>query len=554
MSVPPADGRMPLARLVETAEALAATRSRTAKTELLAALLRDLAPDEAEAAVGLLLGRLRQGSIGLGYRTVGAARDTADAATEPSLTVADVDAVLDTIAGLSGSGSAGARSAELVALFARATRAEQDHLVRAMTGEMRTGALEGVLTDGLAKAVGLPLTEVRRAVMLSGSLAGTVRVALADPTAVAGVGLAVLTPVQPMLASTAADVGAALEVTGEASVEHKLDGARIQVHRSGSEVRVHTRSLADITPRVPEIVDVALSLPVDSVILDGETLMLDDDGSPRPFQDTMSRFGTDEQRAEARRAGAGSDVDAEVSAEVSAEEVTADEVGDATAARVLAPRFFDVLHVDGEDLIDRPLRERLEVLERIAPAYRIEGAVTTDPAVAERVACEALAAGHEGVMVKGIDSTYAAGRRGKHWVKVKPVHTYDLVVLGVERGSGRRQGWLSNLHLGARDPEGEFGPEGGFVMVGKTFKGLTDELLRWQTETFPEFAVDDNGWAVMMRPEVVVEIAIDGVQRSSRYPGGVALRFARVKRYRVGDDAKPPEQADTIQSLRSLLR
>ncbi|WP_404386835.1 ATP-dependent DNA ligase [Knoellia locipacati] len=537
---------MPLARLVETAGALAATRSRTAKTELLAALIRDLAPEEAEAAVGLLLGRLRQGSIGLGYRTVGAARDTADAAEEPSLTVTDVDAVLDTIAGLSGSGSSGARSAELVALFARATRTEQDHLVRAMTGEMRTGALEGVLTDGLAKAVGLPLADVRRAVMLSGSLSGTVRVALADPTAVAGVGLAVLTPVQPMLASTAADVGAALEVTGEASVEHKLDGARIQVHRSGTEVRVHTRSLADITPRVPEIVEVALSLPVESVILDGETLMLDDDGSPRPFQDTMSRFGTDEQRAEARRAGAASDVNAE--------EITAEEVGDATAARVLAPRFFDVLHVDGEDLIDQPLRERLAVLERIAPAYRIEGAVTTDPAVAERISREALAAGHEGVMVKGIDSTYAAGRRGKHWVKVKPVHTYDLVVLGVERGSGRRKGWLSNLHLGARDPEGEFGPAGGFVMVGKTFKGLTDELLRWQTETFPEFAVDDNGWAVMMRPEVVVEIALDGVQRSSRYPGGVALRFARVKRYRVGDDAKPAGEADTIQSLRSLLR
>lgn len=247
----------------------------------------------------------------------------------------------------------------------------------------------------------------------------------------------------------------------------RLDGARIQVHRNGSDVRVHTRSLADITARVPEIVEVALSLPVDSVILDGETLMLDDDGSPRPFQDTMSRFGTDEQRAEARR----------TSPDTAAEEVTADEVGDAAAARLLAPRFFDVLHVDGEDLIDQPLRERLAVLQRIAPAYRIEGEVTTDPAVADRISREALAAGHEGVMVKGIDSTYAAGRRGKHWVKVKPVHTYDLVVLGVERGSGRRQGWLSNLHLGARDPEGEFGPEGGFVMVGKTFKGLTDEAL-----------------------------------------------------------------------------
>ncbi|KRE42705.1 ATP-dependent DNA ligase [Knoellia sp. Soil729] len=518
---------MPLARLVEAADALVATRSRTAKTDVLAGVLGDLFPDEAEAAVGLLLGRLRQGSIGLGYRTVLSAREGAPAASEPTLTVADVDAVLDTIAALGGSGSAGARNAALTALFERATAPEQEHLVRAMTGEMRTGALEGVLTDGLAKAVGLPLAEVRRAVMLSGSLPGTVRLALEHPEALTDVGLAVLTPVQPMLASTATDVAAALAVTGEASVEHKLDGARIQVHRSGSDVRVFTRSLADITARVPEIVEVALTLPAESIILDGETLMLDDSGSPRPFQDTMSRFGADAAREQ-----------------------------------VLAPRFFDVLHVDGEDLIDRPLSQRLAALERIAPAYRIAGEVTTDPAVAERVADEALAAGHEGVMVKGIDTAYAAGRRGKHWVKVKPVHTYDLVVLGVERGSGRRKGWLSNLHLGARDPEGEFGPAGGFVMVGKTFKGLTDELLRWQTETFPQHAVDDNGWVLTMRPDVVVEVAIDGVQRSSRYPGGVALRFARVKRYRVEDapggesalQAKAPAEADTIQSLRALLR
>lgn len=541
---------MPLARLVDAAAALAATRSRTTKTEILAEVLRDLHPDEAEAAVGLLLGRLRQGSIGLGHRTVLGARESARPSAESALTVSDVDAVLDTIAGLGGSGSVGTRNAALVALFERATAPEQEYLVRAMTGEMRTGALEGVLTDGLARAVGLPLADVRRAVMLSGSLAGTVRLALASPEALADVGLAVLVPVQPMLASTAADVAAALAVTGEASVEHKLDGARIQVHRSGSDVRVFTRSLADITARVPEIVDVALALPVDSVILDGETLMLDDSGSPRPFQDTMSRFGS----SESRDSGPGVKPDADEARE-----------------RVLAPRFFDVLHLDGEDLIDRPLSQRLDALERIAPAYRIAGEVTTDPVVAERIASEALEAGHEGVMIKGIDTIYAAGRRGKHWVKVKPVHTYDLVVLGVERGSGRRKGWLSNLHLGARDPDGEFGPAGGFVMVGKTFKGLTDELLRWQTETFPGFAVDDNGWALTMRPEIVVEVAIDGVQRSSRYPGGVALRFARVKRYRVegapvpgvgaGSGAaavavepKSAAEADTIQSLRALLR
>ncbi|PRY53991.1 DNA ligase-1 [Knoellia remsis] len=523
------DGGMPLARLVDAAAALAATRSRTTKTQVLAEVLRDLDPAEAEAAVGLLLGKLRQGSIGLGYRTVLAAKRSAGVrgAGDTPLTVADVDAVLDEIAGLAGSGSAGARSAALTALLERASAEEQDFLVRAFTGEVRTGALEGVLTDGLAKAVGLPVADVRRAVMLSGSLPGTVRLALTSPEALADVGLRVFTPVQPMLASTAATAEAALEVTGEASVEHKLDGARIQVHRDGDEVRVYTRSLADVTARVPEIVEATRALPVESVILDGETLMLDDDGAPRPFQDTMSRFGAGETREQ-----------------------------------VLAPRFFDVLHLDGEDLIDRPLRDRLATLERIAPAYRIDGEVTADPAVAERVSRDALAHGHEGVMVKAVDSLYAAGRRGKHWVKVKPVHTFDLVVIGVERGSGRRQGWLSNLHLGARDPEGEFGPAGGFVMVGKTFKGLTDELLRWQTETFPEFATDDTGWALTLRPEVVVEIAIDGVQRSSRYPGGVALRFARVKRYRVEGaprqgavpDVKPADEADTIQTLRAMLR
>ncbi len=308
------DAGMPLARLVDAAEALAATRSRTTKTEVLAGVLRDLTTGEVETAVGLLLGRIRQGSIGLGYRTVLSARDAATPTAEGSLTVKDVDAVLDRAAGLSGVGSVNARNEALVSLFERATAVEQDYLVRAFTGEMRTGALEGVLTDGLARAVGLPLADVRRAVMLSGSLAGTVRLALASPEALADVGLAVLTPVQPMLASTAADVAAALVVTGAASVEHKLDGARIQVHRNGSEVRVFTRSLADITARVPEIVEVALGLPVESIILDGETLMLDDDGSPRPFQDTMSRFGSDEGRS------------------------------DAVGLQVLAPRFFDVLH------------------------------------------------------------------------------------------------------------------------------------------------------------------------------------------------------------------
>jgi DNA ligase 1 len=323
-----------------------------------------------------------------------------------------------------------------------------------------------------------------------------------------------------MLASTAADPAAALTVTGPASVEFKLDGARIQVHRRGDEVRVFTRRLADITTRVPEVVDAVLALPVRDVILDGETLSLDEDGGPRPFQDTMSRFGAQSPRA-----------------------------------ALLQPWFFDVLHVDGEDLIDRPLTERLEVLARVAPDHRIPGEVTDDPRVAERVSEAALAAGHEGIVVKAVDSVYAAGRRGKSWVKVKPVHTYDLVVLGVEWGSGRRQGWLSNLHLGALDPPGDFGDPGAYVMVGKTFKGLTDELLRWQTEHFQAIETprtrEQPRHTVAVQPVTVVEIAIDGVQRSSRYAGGLALRFARVKRYR---EDKRPQDADTIQTLRALLR
>jgi DNA ligase-1 len=318
-----------------------------------------------------------------------------------------------------------------------------------------------------------------------------------------------------MLAASATSATAALATTGRASVEYKLDGARIQVHRLGDDVRVFTRNLADITHRVPEVVEVVRRLPVRDVILDGETLSLDEDGAPRPFQETMSRFGADSARE-----------------------------------TVLHPWFFDVLHVDGRDLLDEPLATRLAELERVAGAHRIPGEVTDDPDVAERVARDALAAGQEGVVVKAIDSVYAAGRRGSSWIKVKPVHTYDLVVLACEWGSGRRTGQLSNLHLGALDPVGEYGEPGGFVMVGKTFKGLTDQLLRWQTEYFPQIEVRRTTNTVWVTPTTVVEIAIDGVQRSTRYPGGIALRFARVKRYRHD---KTSGEADTIQTLRGLL-
>ncbi|MGB3377074.1 MAG: ATP-dependent DNA ligase, partial [Microbacterium sp.] len=323
-------------------------------------------------------------------------------------------------------------------------------------------------------------------------------------------------PVLPMLAATATTPTAAMEMTGRASVEYKLDGARIQVHRHGDEVGVFTRSLADITHRVPEIVEIVRGLPVQDLIVDGETLSLDEDGAPRPFQDTMSRFG-----------------------------------GEVSRQLLLRPWFFDVLHLDGRDLIDEPLSTRLTELERIAGEWRMPGIVTDEPDAAEQLSHEALAAGHEGVVVKAIDSPYTAGRRGKSWVKVKPVLTFDLVVLAAEWGSGRRRGMLSNLHLGALDPTGDFGEPGGLVMVGKTFKGLTDELLRWQTETFPELETHRTAHAVFLRPDLVVEIAIDGVQRSPRYPGGVALRFARVKGYRPD---KGLAEADTIQTLRALLR
>lgn len=506
---------MMLSEVVTTTEEVSATASRLTKVDALARLLARSAPDELATLVGLLLASPRQGRLGVGWRgltTVEIAH-----ADDSTLTVGDVDASLDALASASGTGSTAARTGILRNLATRATSAEWDFLVRAMLGELRTGALSGVLLDAIARASERPPAVVRRAAMLSGDLGETARVALTEPVgALEDIGLQVGRPVLPMLAATAATPSAALEITGEASVEYKLDGARIQVHRHGDEVGVYTRSLADITHRVPEIVEIVRALPVHDVILDGETLSLDEDGGPRPFQETMSRFGAD------------------VSREL-----------------VLRPWFFDVLHVDGRDLIDEPLAVRLAELERVAAEWRMPGIVTDDAEAAEQLSRDALAAGHEGVVVKAVDAPYAAGRRGKSWVKVKPVLTFDLVVLGAEWGSGRRRGWLSNLHLGARDPAGEFGDQGGYVMVGKTFKGLTDELLRWQTAEFPAHESHRTASTVFLRPELVVEIAVDGVQRSPRYPGGIALRFARVKGYRPD---KSPAEADTIQTLRALLR
>ncbi|PYD00951.1 ATP-dependent DNA ligase [Microbacterium esteraromaticum] len=506
---------MMLAELLAATDEVSATSSRLAKIDALARLLAAAHPDELHPLIGLLLAAPRQGRLGVGWRTLsGLEVSHAETAT---LTITDVDQALDALSAASGAGSTAARQGILQTLAGRATAAEWDLLSRAMMGELRTGALGGVLLDAIARASDRPAASVRRAAMLSGDLGETAVIALTGGEGdLEAVGLAVGRAVMPMLASTAATPTAALEITGEASVEYKLDGARIQVHRHGDEVGVYTRSLADVTHRVPELVEIVRSLPARDLILDGETLSLDEDGAPRPFQETMSRFGADVARELALR-----------------------------------PWFFDILHVDGRDLIDEPLSARLTELERVVGDWRMPGIVTSDADEAERLSREALAAGHEGVLVKALDSPYTAGRRGTSWVKVKPVLTYDLVVLGAEWGSGRRTGMLSNLHLGARDPDGEFGEPGGFVMVGKTFKGLTDELLRWQTQTFPALETRRTAGTVFVRPETVVEIAIDGVQRSPRYPGGIALRFARVKGYRPDKSAG---EADTIQTLRALLR
>lgn len=506
-----------LADLVRVSDELSATRSRTAKIAALAVLLSRCPVEQIPILIGLLLGKPRQGRLGVGFRSLQTAMPPpADTA---SVTIAEVDAVFSALLATvgAGSGSTTRRAEVLGALLARATLPEQELITRVIVGEVRTGALEGVVTDAVAKSSGQPPALVRRAAMLSGDL-GQVAAAAARGDRLEDVGLAPGVPVLPMLAASAPTAGAAVEQTGEASVEYKLDGARLQVHRVSGHVSAYTRSLAGVTGRVPELVELVAGFPGGDLILDGETLTLDESGSPRPFADTMSRFGA----RSAREA-------------------------------VLQVQFFDVLHAGGRDLIDEPLRERRRVLEQIAGDAVVRAVVTANPELAERTFQEAIAAGHEGVIVKAIGAPYAAGRRGSDWIKVKPVHTYDLVVLAAEWGYGRRSGWLSNLHLGARDPDGQFGDPGGFVMVGKTFKGLTDETLRWQTERFPEIETRRTAGTLFLQPTTVVEIAIDGVQRSPRYPGGVALRFARVKRYRVGDDAKPAAEADTIDALRALL-
>ena len=490
-----------------------ATAARGEKVGRLAAVLRRLEPGEAAIGVAYLSSQLRQRQIGVGYASI---RDLPQPAEEATLSLVTVDAALETIGQLAGRDSQAERRRHLAHLFARATAEEQDFLVRLIVGELRQGALEGVMQDALARALGVPLSDVRRAVMLRGDLGAVAEAGLRDGAAgLSAFRLQVGQPLQPMLAQSAPSIAEALERTSPAAIEWKLDGARVQIHVLGEDVRVFTRSLDDITSRVPELVEMARALPVRSLVLDGEALALREDGRPHPFQVSASRFGS---RLDVERL---------------------------RATLPLTPFVFDVLHVDGEDLVDRPASERHAILAATVPErWRAPRIVTADVDEAEAFLHDTLARGHEGVLVKALDSSYEAGRRGAGWIKVKPVHTLDLVILAVEWGHGRRKGWLSNLHLGARDPS-----SGEFVMLGKTFKGLTDAMLTWQTQRLLELESHRDSWTVYVRPELVVEIAFDTVQRSPRYPGGVTLRFARVIRYRPD---KRPEEADTIEAVRAL--
>ena len=463
---------------------------------------------QVPVVVSYLSGELPQGKIGLGYATVSAV--DAPAATTPSLTLDQVGETLTTIKQTTGAGSKKAKEQLLFDMLAAATEDEQEFLRRLLVGGLRQGALEGIMMDAVAAAAGVEPPLVRRAAMVTGDLAAIAEAAMAGGSeALADYGLELFTALQPMLAKTAENVTAALEKAQPAAIEWKVDGARVQVHRDGDEIRVFTRNLRDITASAPDVVRAVASLDVDAIILDGEAVAMRGDDRPVPFQETISRFAAESDGA-------------------------------------LNVVFFDCLHLNGRDLIDLDGRERWAAMEAALPAtMRIQRLVTDDNAAAEEFFEQAVNAGYEGVMVKSLDSIYEAGRRGAGWLKVKPVHTLDLVVLAVEWGSGRRSGWLSNIHLGARDP---MAPD-GFVMLGKTFKGMTDDMLRWQTERFLELETHRDRHIVHLQREQVVEVAVDGIQRSSRYPGGVALRFARVKQYR---DDKAAEDADTIETVRSL--
>lgn len=495
---------------------IASTRSRLKKIERLAALMQNLGPEEIEPAVALLSGEPRQGRIGVGGALL--QRSFSQASAEaPSASIAEVDAVLERLATTAGRGSAREREVLLGALFARLTEAEREFLAGALASGLRQGALEAIVLEAVASAARLPIEALRRALLFAGSVHVVAREALTNGAS--GLGKFALTlfqPLRPMLADSAATLREALDHDAHAAIEYKLDGARIQVHKRGSDVAVFSRQGQDVTSRVPEIVASTRAFSAHELLLDGEAIAFDANGRPLPFQTTMQRFGR-QKNVDAIRANL-----------------------------PLSQVYFDCLYRDGTLLVDQPNSERFATLvDSIAPELVVPRHVVEDEDAAQRFVASALTAGHEGVLVKSLGAAYDAGRRGSSWLKLKPVHTLDLVVLAVERGNGRRQGFLSNIHLGARDPR-----TGGFVMLGKTFKGMTDAMLSWQTKRFQELAVDDSGYVVTLRPEVVVEVAFDGVQESSQYLGGLSLRFARVKSYR---EDKRPEEADTIDRVREIF-
>jgi DNA ligase-1 len=508
---------MLLAELARLSTTLAATSGRKEKIALLAARLAALAPKEIAPAVAWLSGDTLEGRLGFGP-AASRALDAGPAAPAPTLTIAGTAERFAALGAASraAKGSAGARRAALAALFALATRVERDFLARLIVGELRQGALEGVKADAIAAAAKLPSGDVRRAIMLAGAVPPVAHAALTEGAAGLGrFGLALYEPLKPMLASPASSLTAALEqLGGTALLDYKLDGARVQAHKGADGTRCYSRTGRDVTASLPEAVEAIDGLDARTIVLDGEVLALGTAGKPRPFQDTMRRVGR--------------------------------KLDDAALRETLPLSLFafDCLHVDGADLIDRPLAQRAQALADTLPAELIVPRTTTnDVDAAQRFLDAALAAGHEGLMAKAPDSIYEAGARGASWLKIKVAHTLDLVVLAAEWGSGRRQGWLSNLHLGARDEAG------GFVMLGKTYKGLTDELLVWQTAQLLARQVTTDGYVVEVRPELVVEIAFNELQTSRRYPGGLALRFARVVRYRAD---KTAADADSIATVRAL--
>jgi len=504
---------MLLRELVRTSHLIGATSKRLEKTDLLAGFLRRLRPDEIAIAVDYLSGRTPHGKVGVGWSTIQEA--AAEPAGQPLLDIASTDRKIEEISRTQGPGSAARRADSLRQLFAAATEPEQRFLTALLIGELRQGSLEGLMAEAISKASGIPLERVRRATMMAGDIAEVGRAALEHgQDALGHYDVQLFRPVQPMLAQTAEDVEEALSELGEAALEYKMDGARVQVHKSGDNVAVFSRRLNDVTSAVPEIVEIVRAMPARDLILDGEVIALLPDGSPRPFQETMRRSGrklnVDRMRSE----------------------------------MPLAPFFFDALYLNGGSLMDQPQSARFAELSRITPGTVIPNLVTSDPEEAEDFVRQALDRGHEGVMAKALNAAYAAGARGQSWLKVKQARTLDLVILAAEWGHGRRRGWLSNLHLGARDTE-----KGGYAMLGKTFKGLTDEMLAWQTQELLKIEIGRDAYTVYVEPKIVVEIAFNEIQVSPRYASGLALRFARVKRYRPDKQASDSDTFETVKKL-----